>query len=121
MLRFQRAGDDVGIVQYSVPDCHFRQHGKTKTIIHHLHQRVQRRSHYGSLGAKIRPVAGSERSEEHTSELQSLMRISYAVFCLKKKNRSTRYNKQVKKRTQHISDQATSNIHMSEKSDVLRK
>src|SRR3546814_7884222 len=27
-----------------------------------------------------------ERSEEHTSELQSLMRISYAVFCLKKKN-----------------------------------
>src|SRR3546814_9251900 len=30
--------------------------------------------------------APSERSEEHTSELQSLMRISYAVFCLKKKN-----------------------------------
>src|SRR3546814_2555275 len=29
------------------------------------------------------------RSEEHTSELQSLMRISYAVFCLKKKNNST--------------------------------
>src|SRR3546814_4761528 len=29
---------------------------------------------------------GVERSEEHTSELQSLMRISYAVFCLKKKN-----------------------------------
>src|SRR3546814_3540996 len=30
------------------------------------------------------------RSEEHTSELQSLMRISYAVFCLKKKTKSTR-------------------------------
>src|SRR3546814_1591801 len=30
------------------------------------------------------------RSEEHTSELQSLMRISYAVFCLKKKNTLTR-------------------------------
>src|SRR3546814_8096674 len=29
------------------------------------------------------------RSEEHTSELQSLMRISYAVFCLKKNNKST--------------------------------
>src|SRR3546814_9546061 len=29
------------------------------------------------------------RSEEHTSELQSLMRISYAVFCLKKKNNTT--------------------------------
>src|SRR3546814_4621584 len=33
-----------------------------------------------------------ERSEEHTSELQSLMRISYAVFCLKKKRVSMRYN-----------------------------
>src|SRR3546814_2328763 len=32
--------------------------------------------------------ASSKRSEEHTSELQSLMRISYAVFCLKKKKKS---------------------------------
>src|SRR3546814_3209970 len=32
-------------------------------------------------------LARSRRSEEHTSELQSLMRISYAVFCLKKKNK----------------------------------
>src|SRR3546814_8065519 len=32
--------------------------------------------------------AGAVRSEEHTSELQSLMRISYAVFCLKKKNQT---------------------------------
>src|SRR3546814_2784189 len=31
------------------------------------------------------------RSEEHTSELQSLMRISYAVFCLKKKNQTIAY------------------------------
>src|SRR3546814_3120234 len=31
------------------------------------------------------------RSEEHTSELQSLMRISYAVFCLKKKKKKTKY------------------------------
>src|SRR3546814_6474057 len=35
------------------------------------------------------------RSEEHTSELQSLMRISYAVFCLKKKN------KNIQKRREH--------------------
>src|SRR3546814_8443576 len=34
----------------------------------------------------------AERSEEHTSELQSLMRISYAVFCLKKKNNKNRHN-----------------------------
>src|SRR3546814_6625229 len=39
-------------------------------------------------------LIGSERSEEHTSELQSLMRISYAVLCLKKKKK-------------HIQDQTT--------------
>src|SRR3546814_3327521 len=39
--------------------------------------------------AKVGKVEGAPigRSEEHTSELQSLMRISYAVFCLKKKNK----------------------------------
>src|SRR3546814_7946829 len=36
----------------------------------------------------IRRREPGERSEEHTSELQSLMRISYAVFCLKKKNKT---------------------------------
>src|SRR3546814_1817564 len=35
------------------------------------------------------PSGAFARSEEHTSELQSLMRISYAVFCLKKKNTTT--------------------------------
>src|SRR3546814_6168108 len=34
-----------------------------------------------------------DRSEEHTSELQSLMRISYAVFCLKKKKKTIKNNK----------------------------
>src|SRR3546814_8265769 len=34
----------------------------------------------------------ANRSEEHTSELQSLMRISYAVFCLKKKKTNTKQN-----------------------------
>src|SRR3546814_7316994 len=36
--------------------------------------------------------AGKIRSEEHTSELQSLMRISYAVFCLKKKTKTEKCN-----------------------------
>src|SRR3546814_2472784 len=40
----------------------------------------------GVAGHALLPGRGEERSEEHTSELQSLMRISYAVFCLKKKN-----------------------------------
>src|SRR3546814_1406869 len=48
----------------------------------------------GAVGAPVAPAAGATsggaaealmRSEEHTSELQSLMRISYAVFCLTKK------------------------------------
>src|SRR3546814_7853302 len=38
----------------------------------------------------VMPYRIAYRSEEHTSELQSLMRISYAVFCLKKKNKTTR-------------------------------
>src|SRR3546814_10646992 len=38
-----------------------------------------------------RDVVTRARSEEHTSELQSLMRISYAVFCLKKKNITTQH------------------------------
>src|SRR3546814_6094917 len=39
------------------------------------------------LGAYAELARAMLRSEEHTSELQSLMRISYAVFCLKKKNK----------------------------------
>src|SRR3546814_9726171 len=48
-------------------------------------------SHVSSLDARLGELndevaaAATARSEEHTSELQSLMRISYAVFCLKKK------------------------------------
>src|SRR3546814_8214589 len=38
---------------------------------------------------------GRSRSEEHTSELQSLMRISYAVFCLKKKNTHIKHYKHI--------------------------
>src|SRR3546814_8823857 len=51
-------------------------------------QRVARRRHRDRM---------EQRSEEHTSELQSLMRISYAVFCLKKK---TQTNKQKTKSRQ---------------------
>src|SRR3546814_6580880 len=40
--------------------------------------------------------AGPDRSEEHTSELQSLMRISYAVFCLKKKTKTKTTTRQDK-------------------------
>src|SRR3546814_10917892 len=49
---------------------------------------------------------GLHRSEEHTSELQSLMRISYAVFCLKKKIR----NKQEKTTNQRLTSNNTSEV-----------
>src|SRR3546814_8850297 len=45
---------------------------------------------------------GCARSEEHTSELQSLMRLSYAVFCLKKKKKKTQQNHlQIHKQSHH--------------------
>src|SRR3546814_1849310 len=55
-----------------------------------LRRTRRRRLHAGSterrvVGVRSRRTAATLRSEEHTSELQSLMRISYAVFCLKKK------------------------------------
>src|SRR3546814_10083459 len=47
------------------------------------------------------PQPGEGRSEEHTSELQSLMRISYAVFCLKKKKRKYTH---ARNKTAHINN-----------------
>src|SRR3546814_3058961 len=47
---------------------------------------------YRDVVAATTPAQGIERSEEHTSELQSLMRISYAVFCLKKKKNNEQYH-----------------------------
>src|SRR3546814_8913116 len=48
-------------------------------------------SHRGLL-VMVGQVAAHFRSEEHTSELQSLMRISYAVFCIQKKNTTIFYH-----------------------------
>src|SRR3546814_9698944 len=44
------------------------------------------------VGRLAHSLYAAPRSEEHTSELQSLMRISYAVFCLKNKNTNTNHN-----------------------------
>src|SRR3546814_6419237 len=68
--------------------------GKRQRARHFLIQMVERQVE-ARLGGVRQPVAviGVERSEEHTSELQSLMRISYAVFCLKKKTRLHNSNK----------------------------
>src|SRR3546814_2580490 len=65
-------------------DPHGRQHDD---------HRDQRNCQYITDIMSLYPAAclgfGHFRSEEHTSELQSLMRISYAVFCLKQKNKMT--------------------------------
>src|SRR3546814_2837707 len=62
---------DMGIAQRELADASV------------LIDREKRKS--GSLSYVVVAVFRARRSEEHTSELQSLMRISYAVFCLKKK------------------------------------
>src|SRR3546814_3815393 len=51
-------------------------------------------SRFGEHFYEFLPRSMIGRSEEHTSELQSLMRISYAVFCLKKKKRNNNKTKQ---------------------------
>src|SRR3546814_4619040 len=51
------------------------------------------KSAYRMIRAFLPAMIARGRSEEHTSELQSLMRISYAVFCLKKKNEKTQRRK----------------------------
>src|SRR3546814_4277652 len=61
---------------------------ETVQICHAAIGHDYRTSRHGRAKAdrtRAAPNLGSDRSEEHTSELQSLMRISYAVFCLKKK------------------------------------
>src|SRR3546814_6320181 len=55
--------------------------GQERDRVDARHSRGQARA------ARGRPGEPGRRSEEHTSELQSLMRISYAVFCLKKKKK----------------------------------
>src|SRR3546814_8660933 len=54
----------------------------------HGHHHVSHR-HVGTVAGEV--ALDPVRSEEHTSELQSLMRISYAVFCLKKKTKAQTY------------------------------
>src|SRR3546814_9683806 len=50
--------------------------------------------HGAAIAQMEERVGNQQRSEEHTSELQSLMRISYAVFCLKKKNKNPKTHTQ---------------------------
>src|SRR3546814_4540255 len=77
---------------------HRGRHSAQQRLAGLVHDAVLTVDHAGVLGHRLAALAqqshhqaagehrhAHERSEEHTSELQSLMRISYAVFCLKKK------------------------------------
>src|SRR3546814_16989641 len=64
----------------SGPDGHSPRRLRARRRVAAPHRRAQER-------AGLYPLPAHGRSEEHTSELQSLMRISYAVFCLQKKNK----------------------------------
>src|SRR3546814_6852672 len=89
---------DVSVVQRFAPVRAALEHGQVLCglgdLRDRLHTRRARPDHSDPLALEchlvLRPEPGviglASRSEEHTSELQSLMRISYAVFCLKKKN-----------------------------------
>src|SRR3546814_10711919 len=67
-------------------------------VVRHFWPMVRSESHLDRIMAEVQASPGMIlRSEEHTSELQSLMRISYAVFCLKKKKQPRKnYNQHTK-------------------------
>src|SRR3546814_5003542 len=86
----------VDAVDGGLARCHQpRQHQRRRCAqVGRHHRRAAERFHPAHdrgvpLDADVRAQAQQFRSEEHTSELQSLMRISYAVFCLKKKKKTT--------------------------------
>src|SRR3546814_3889178 len=80
MLVFQSMQRGPDLVEAVAPDAPFEEQAQFE------------RAAYPSLYFIEERYAG-DRSEEHTSELQSLMRISYAVFCLKKKNKKNKSKK----------------------------
>src|SRR3546814_990474 len=77
--RVDLADIDLGVEQLVIDDAAFVERHDIEGAELHAIARRQR----------LQPVERPDRSEEHTSELQSLMRISYAVFCLKKKTLMT--------------------------------
>src|SRR3546814_6445472 len=85
-LGLERFLDEIG---RAAPD---RGDRSIKVAVARDHQHRDRRIAPFDLVEQVEPVQPRARSEEHTSELQSLMSLSYAVFCLKKKNKDTTPN-----------------------------
>src|SRR3546814_9278467 len=83
-----------------IPASMEEHHGASSTALAAISEDTRCRSAARSFPAHPRK-ASLLRSEEHTSELQSLMRISYAVFCLKKKKTHLIQHKQLHLNTKH--------------------
>src|SRR3546814_12529542 len=79
---------DVDVAAFVGEDAEHRTRAR-HDLAHHWGRGPARGALARTIGVAPGLVDHHERSEEHTSELQSLMRISYAVFCLKKKNKKT--------------------------------
>src|SRR3546814_2587366 len=65
--------------------------------------------------------AGGQRSEEHTSELQSLMRISYAVFCLKKKKKTKKIEEPDKTQTNNSPSESGKGTRIREHNEISKE
>src|SRR3546814_3488521 len=76
------------VIDHQMREIGLRRDGAERREFGHgeAHQIALAGARVGHIIEPGRLGRGGHRSEEHTSELQSLMRISYAVFCLKKKN-----------------------------------
>src|SRR3546814_4638900 len=88
--RHDEIGHRGGMIELFGPD---RRH-QAEESEHHRPENAENGDRPKMIGADMNPrpqqhCEPQRRSEEHTSELQSLMRISYAVFCLKKKTHNT--------------------------------
>src|SRR3546814_6918551 len=89
---------------------------RTTSISYSFQPRTDCSMSTSRVGEARRPPFTISRSEEHTSELQSLMRISYAVFCLKKKTtkqerKINHTNKQRNRDTDKIHKKQTTTTH----------
>src|SRR3546814_4619910 len=104
------------VVEHALGGAHSRARGRdialrlrelaAQLLVQRVEPRVLvvggRRAGSGVIALLVQLPLDVLRSEEHTSELQSLMRISYAVFCLKKKKKTTTYTYRYKtQRTTH--------------------
>src|SRR3546814_3544529 len=88
-MALDRIGDEQGrlVVFSTVERLDQRLDAMPAEIGHELGQRLVIKAVEQLFDVRFLADIGEQRSEEHTSELQSLMRNSYAVFCLKKKNK----------------------------------